>query len=373
MRSQRSRKWKPPWVLPVIAIATLNDLMTFSKGARWSCTERPSPPTADSEWNIQFSNLARAFIGNLRHCRSLLLPAFRRARRGPARRSRRLQSVDDQGIVHYTDEIPLEAVNEDNTELNDKGCRTRRSRPDAGATPREKTRRRPPEAPGQATRGCRTTRSRAAQYVHDRRRNRSRPLPGADDIDSDTFGAGIYDATEQAQARSSSASCAGRQAHAAGDGARARDDRHGAREAERAHDLQEEGSVDGHGTLRCRQATLAGGLACCCRSQQRGAYQQQRGARCQRGSGRRGPAYGQVAASPRVTPEAAASTSAGAALVAPPARTMRSRNAAARYWSPRPPKIDAGCAAGDWRPRPRSKTRSPVRAARRIQPASVGS
>jgi hypothetical protein len=44
--------------------------------------------------------------------------------------------VDDQGIVHYTDKIPLEAVNKGNTELNKQGLQVKKN--DAALTPEQR-------------------------------------------------------------------------------------------------------------------------------------------------------------------------------------------------------------------------------------------
>ena len=80
---------------------------------------------------MQFSSLARAFIGNLRQCRSLLLPALVAGTLGaaPLVEAATYKWVDDQGIVHYTDKIPLEAVNKGNTELNKQGLQVKKNDP----------------------------------------------------------------------------------------------------------------------------------------------------------------------------------------------------------------------------------------------------
>ena len=112
--------------------------------------------------------------------------------------------VDDQGVVHYTDKMPPEAINKGSVELNKQGVPIKKN--DPALTPEQ---RRAREAEEERARQAAKARDeiaaqgpRAAAILYDRKRNR--PVEKArvgHDRGADTVGAGLCRHAQQAERR----------------------------------------------------------------------------------------------------------------------------------------------------------------------------
>ena len=119
---------------------------------------------------------AAAAAGRRRHRRSRSRRCVLALRPTRPRRATTYKWVDDQGVVHYTDKLPPEAVNKGSVELNKQGVPIKKIEP--ALTPEQRRARDAEEERARqvakARDGNRAQGPRAAADLYDRERNRPR-------------------------------------------------------------------------------------------------------------------------------------------------------------------------------------------------------